>query len=48
MGDKVKFEITDGKLIIQVDPNEDGQIVLEVKIDLLEVPDEVLSALKKD
>ena len=43
----LEFKIEAGMLIILVDPNKDGQNVLEVKIDLAEVPDEVLSALKK-
>lgn len=42
------FTIEGGFLIIVADPNKDGQNVLELKIDLTEIPDEVLSALKKD
>jgi len=41
------FKIEGGFLIITADPNKDGQNVLELKIDLTEVPDEVMSALSK-
>jgi hypothetical protein len=43
-----EFKIEGGFLIITADPNKDGQNVMELKIDLLEVPDEIMSALKKD
>lgn len=42
-----EFKIEGGFLIITADPNKDGQNVLELKIDLAEIPDEVLSALSK-
>lgn len=44
----VEFKIENGMLIIEVDPNKDGQNVLVLHIDLAEIPDEVLSVLKKD
>jgi len=44
----VEFRIDGGMLIIEVDPNKDGQNVLVVNVDLAEIPDEVLSVLKKD
>jgi hypothetical protein len=43
----IEFVIEDGKLIIGVDPNKDGQKVLEVTVDLAEVPDEILSVIQK-
>jgi len=51
MAEEIKaltFEIVDGKFLIKVDPNKDGENVVEIKIDMLEVPDEVLSLFKKD
>lgn len=42
----VVFKIDGGFFYISVDPNKDGQNVLELKVDLAEVPDEVISALK--
>ena len=46
MNKAVKFEITDGKLIILVDPNKDGEVLMKLEVDLTEVPDEVISAFK--
>lgn len=48
--DVVKFNITDGKLAVEVDPNKNGKPVLSLLIDLAEVPSEVLSVFqpKKD
>ena len=43
----VSMEIIDGELIIAVDSNKDGQPVLKLTIDLLEVPEEILQAIKK-
>ncbi len=43
----VEFKIEGGNLIINVDPNKDGENVVELKVNLAEVPDEVLSALQK-
>lgn len=42
----VTLEIADGKLLIIVDANKDGQAVLSVSVDLSEVADEVISAIK--
>lgn len=44
----IEFKVEGGFLIVNVDPNKDGQNVIELKVDLAEVPDEVLSAIKKD
>jgi hypothetical protein len=38
---EMKFEGT--KMIVNVDPNKDGGPVLVVMIDLMEIPDEVMS-----
>jgi len=42
------MKIEDGELRIVVDPNKDGTPVIKLQVDLAEVPDEVISALKKD
>lgn len=42
----VSLEIKDGKLVIVVDANKDGQAVLTVAVDLSEVADELLQALR--
>ena len=39
----MKFEGT--KLIVSVDPNKDGTPVIVVMVDLMESPDEVMSAI---
>ncbi len=41
------FKVEDGKFKIKVDPNKDGEAVVELMVDLKEVPDEVLSIFKK-
>ena len=43
----VTLKIEDQQLIIRVDANKDGEAVLEVRVNILEVPDEVISLLKK-
>jgi len=43
----VSFSIEDGKLCINVDPNKDGQNVLEVKVDLAEAMDEISALFAK-
>ena len=43
----VSFKFENGKLIIGVDINKDGQNLLTIAIDLAEVPEEVLSIFKK-
>ena len=43
----VEFKVEGGKFYIKVDPNKDGQPVLELFIDIAEVPDEVISLFKK-
>lgn len=42
----IKF--VDGKLFISLDSNKDGQPILELKVDLFEVSDEILDFFKKD
>ena len=44
---KFSYEVVDGKFIISVDPNEDGEALVKVEIMIAEIPDEVLDALKK-
>jgi len=43
----IEFKIEDAKLIVIVDPNKDGQPVIHLSVDLAEVPDEIISALRK-
>ena len=43
----LSFEVIDGSLVIKVDPNKDGQAVVELKVNLTEVPDEVVALFKK-
>ena len=43
---KVSFEFVDGFLLIKVDLNQDGQPFLELKVNALEIPDEVLSLIQ--
>lgn len=43
----VDFTFEGSKLIVKVDPNKDGEHVLEVKIDMAEVPDEIASIFAK-
>ncbi len=40
---EMKFEGT--KLIVNIDPNKDGGPVIVVMVDLMEIPDEVMSAI---
>lgn len=42
---KVKFEFEGSKLKLAIDPNEDGQAVLSLELELAEIPDEVLSLI---
>lgn len=44
----VSLKIDDGQLVIRVDANKDGEAVVEVKVNILEVPDEIIDLLKKD
>jgi len=44
----VEFKVENGKFIIHVDPNKDGQNVVSIVVDLTEVPDEVVAIFKKD
>jgi len=43
----VDFKVEDGKLKILVDTNKDGEPVVSLVVDIAEIPDEVVSALKK-
>jgi len=40
---EMKFEGT--KMVWSVDPNKDGQPVLTLMVDLMEIPDEVMSLI---
>lgn len=42
---KVKYAFEGSKLKVELDPNEDGQAVLKLELELAEIPDEVLSAV---
>ena len=44
---KVDFKIEDNKLKISVDPNQDGEPVMSLVVDIAEVADEVIAAIKK-
>ena len=44
---KVEFKVEDNKLKIMVDPNQDGEPLMTVIVDITEIPDEVLSAINK-
>lgn len=39
---KVDYLVEDGWLILRADPNQDGEVVIEVKVSLKELPDEVI------
>lgn len=43
----VEFKIEGEYMVLAVDPNKDGEQLVELKVHLKEVPDEILSALKK-
>ena len=43
----VDFKFEGSKLIINVDPNKDGEVVLSVSLDMAEIPDEVASFFAK-
>lgn len=43
----VSFKIVESKLLIEVDPNKNGVPVLKLELDLIEVPSEVVSVIKK-
>jgi len=44
---KFSFKVEGSKLLIEVDLNEDGQPVMGMFVDILEIPDEVMSAMGK-
>ena len=41
------FDFSGSDLVIKVDSNRDGQPILELKIALAEIPDEVFDRVKK-
>lgn len=41
---EIKFE--GSKLLFQLDPNQDGEPVIKLELELAEIPDEVLSAIQ--
>lgn len=43
----LNFRIEDGFILIDVDPNKDGTAVISLRINLAEIPDEVLAVIKK-
>lgn len=43
----IDFEVVDGKIVISFDPNKDGQPVIEIIIAIAEIPDEIMSVIKK-
>jgi hypothetical protein len=43
----VSFKLEGGKFVIAVDLNKDGQPMIQIAVDLAEVPDEVLAIFKK-
>ena len=48
MPEKFKFSIEDGRLVIAVDMNEDGQALVRIELDLAEALDEFGALFKKD
>jgi len=42
------FRFEGSTLIIEVDPNKDGDVVLKVEVNLAEIPDEVLSLINTE
>lgn len=47
MSKAVDFKFEGSKLVVVVDPNQDGQAVVKVEVELAEIPDEVLSAIQE-
>lgn len=47
MEGKYKFSMEGSKLKIEIDLNEDGQPIFGMFIDILEIPDEVMTAMQK-
>lgn len=46
-GKKLAMTTQDGKFIILVDPNQDGEALIKLEVDLAEVPDELIDIFKK-
>jgi len=42
----IKLSFENGKMIVEVDPNKDGDILLRVELALSEIPDEIVDAIK--
>ena len=42
---KVSFDFVDGMLLVKLDLNQDGQSFLELKVNIMEIPDEVFSLI---
>lgn len=45
---KLEFKFEDGKLLLSVDMNKDGDKLLKMEIDLSEAADEIMEYFKKD
>jgi len=43
----ITFKVEDGKLKLSVDPNKDGQPMVELMVDIVEIPDEVVDLIAK-
>jgi hypothetical protein len=46
MDKKVSYEFVNGKLIVKVDLNADGEPVLKLELDVKELPEEAIAAWK--
>lgn len=44
---KVAVKWEDGKVVVKVDMNEDGEPILELKLDVKELPEEAIAAWKE-
>lgn len=47
MSKKLEMKVDGSKFLIMVDPNEDGDALIKLELDLAEVPDEVLDLFMK-
>lgn len=48
MEGKIDIKFEDGKLCLKIDSNEDGETLLDLKLDLSEAFDEIKDAFFKD
>lgn len=46
-GKVVEFGVEGTKFIVKVDPNADGDALLKLELDILEIPDELVSIFNK-